>query len=139
MRKLELSIDGMTCASCVRRVEIVLKKVPGVTSAQVNLAAHSASVDVNDDAIGDTLTAGLLAAVKNSGFKGELQDNNAPAASQLDKSHAEITTLKRQVWIAALLTLPVFVMEMGSHLIPAFHHLLSNNISLHIQYIIQLP
>ena len=137
MSKLELSIDGMTCASCVRRVETVLKKVPGVTNAQVNLAAHSASVDVNDDAIGDTLTAGLLAAVKKAGFEGELQDNNAPAASQLDKSQAEITTLKRQVWIAALLTLPVFVMEMGSHLIPAFHHLLSNNIPILTQHIIQ--
>ena len=137
MSKLELSIDGMTCASCVRRVETVLKKVPGVTNAQVNLAAQRASVDVNEDALGDTLTAGLLAAVKKAGFEGELQDNNAPAASQLDKSQAEITTLKRQVWIAALLTLPVFVMEMGSHLIPAFHHLLSNNIPILTQHIIQ--
>ena len=137
MSKLELSIDGMTCASCVRRVETVLKKVPGVTNAQVNLAAQRASVDVNEDALGETLTAGLLAAVKKAGFEGELQDNNAPAASQLDKSQAEITTLKRQVWIAALLTLLVFVMEMGSHLIPAFHHLLSNNIPILTQHIIQ--
>lgn len=127
----------MTCAACVRRVETVLKKVPGVTNAQVNLAARRASVDVNTDALGDTLTAGLLAAVKKAGFEGELQDNDSPVASQLDKSQAEITTLKRQVWIAALLTLPVFVMEMGSHLIPAFHHLLSNNIPILTQHIIQ--
>lgn len=137
MSKLKLSIDGMTCAACVRRVETVLKKVPGVTNAQVNLAARRASVDVNTDALGDTLTAGLLAAVKKAGFEGELQDNDSPVASQLDKSQAEITTLKRQVWIAALLTLPVFVMEMGSHLIPAFHHLLSNNIPILTQHIIQ--
>lgn len=137
MSKLELSIDGMTCASCVRRVETVLKKVPGVTNAQVNLAAQRATVEVNEEALGETLTAGLLAAVKKAGFEGELQDNNAPAASQLDKSQAEITALKRQVWIAALLTLPVFVMEMGSHLIPAFHHLLSNNIPILTQHIIQ--
>ncbi|MAL99318.1 MAG: copper-translocating P-type ATPase [Alteromonadaceae bacterium] len=44
MAKLELGIRGMTCASCVGRVERALRKVPGVTGAQVNLATEKATV-----------------------------------------------------------------------------------------------
>jgi P-type Cu+ transporter len=42
--ELEIGIGGMTCASCVSRVERALKKVPGVTEASVNLATESARV-----------------------------------------------------------------------------------------------
>lgn len=137
MSKLQLSIDGMTCAACVRRVETVLKKVPGVTNAQVNLAARRASVDVSDESVNETLTTNLLAAVKKAGYEGEVQDSEAPVASQLEKSQAEVTTLKRQFWLAAWLTLPVFVMEMGSHLIPGFHHFLGSFLPLTVQHVIQ--
>jgi Cu+-exporting ATPase len=41
---LDLGVGGMTCASCVARVERALKKVPGVTGASVNLATESARV-----------------------------------------------------------------------------------------------
>lgn len=137
MSKLQLSIDGMTCAACVRRVENVLKKVPGVNNAQVNLAARRASVDVDDASVNDTLTDHLVAAVKKAGYDSELQDNAAPVQSQHEKSQAEISGLSRQVWIAALLTLPVFIMEMGSHLIPAFHHFLNGVLPVTVQHTIQ--
>ncbi|MDI9682582.1 cation transporter, partial [Burkholderia cenocepacia] len=42
---IELDVDGMTCASCVSRVEKALAKVPGVTRASVNLATERATVD----------------------------------------------------------------------------------------------
>ncbi|QCF26060.1 heavy metal translocating P-type ATPase [Hydrocarboniclastica marina] len=48
MAKLELGIRGMTCASCVGRVERALRKVPGVTGAQVNLATEKATVSFED-------------------------------------------------------------------------------------------
>ncbi|RYF53112.1 MAG: heavy-metal-associated domain-containing protein, partial [Comamonadaceae bacterium] len=41
---VRLQIEGMTCASCVGRVEKALKKVPGVASAEVNLATETAEV-----------------------------------------------------------------------------------------------
>ena len=41
---LDIGIGGMTCASCVTRVERALKKVPGVTAATVNLATESARI-----------------------------------------------------------------------------------------------
>uniref|UniRef100_UPI00244570CE heavy-metal-associated domain-containing protein n=1 Tax=Burkholderia cepacia TaxID=292 RepID=UPI00244570CE len=46
---VELDIDGMTCASCVSRVEKALAKVPGVTRASVNLATERATVDAAPD------------------------------------------------------------------------------------------
>ncbi|MBN3784178.1 copper ion binding protein, partial [Burkholderia sp. Ac-20345] len=61
---IELDIDGMTCASCVSRVEKALAKVPGVTRASVNLATERATVDASPD-----VTAARLAeAVKQAGY-----------------------------------------------------------------------
>ncbi|MGT0195552.1 heavy metal translocating P-type ATPase [Burkholderia pyrrocinia] len=61
---IELEIDGMTCASCVSRVEKALAKVPGVTRASVNLATERATVD----AAADVSAARLVEAVKQAGY-----------------------------------------------------------------------
>ncbi|HDV6330610.1 TPA: heavy metal translocating P-type ATPase, partial [Burkholderia cenocepacia] len=61
---IELDIDGMTCASCVSRVEKALAKVPGVTRASVNLATERATVDASDD----VSAAQLVDAVKQAGY-----------------------------------------------------------------------
>ncbi len=61
---IELDIDGMTCASCVSRVEKALAKVPGVTRASVNLATERATVDVT----ADVSAARLAEAVKQAGY-----------------------------------------------------------------------
>ncbi len=108
-----LSVDGMTCASCTGRVERVLKAQPGVASAVANLATRRAQVTVWDHAD----PAALAAAVTRAGF----------AASPLEEARpADPAAEERRLWrdaaIAAALTLPVFVTEMGGHLVPAFHH-----------------
>ncbi|KWF33562.1 copper-transporting ATPase [Burkholderia pseudomultivorans] len=61
---IELDIDGMTCASCVSRVEKALAKVPGVTHASVNLATERATVE----AAADVTAARLAEAVKHAGY-----------------------------------------------------------------------
>src|SRR5919112_1230987 len=67
-----LPIEGMTCASCVRRVEKGLAKVPGVTSANVNLATERATV-AYDPAVADVAT--LRTAVERAGYGvGEVSD-----------------------------------------------------------------
>jgi Cu+-exporting ATPase len=63
-RRVELSIGGMTCASCVARVEKSLGRVPGVAAVTVNLASETAAVRAGNAA---TLTD-LIAAVKNAGY-----------------------------------------------------------------------
>jgi Cu+-exporting ATPase len=59
LRRIELPVEGMSCASCVARVEEGLQKTPGVISARVNLASERASVtfDAGRIRVGDLVTA----------------------------------------------------------------------------------
>src|SRR5918995_2951257 len=75
-----LPIEGMTCASCVRRVEKGLEKVPGVTAANVNLATERATV-AYDPAVADLAT--LRTAVERAGYRvGEVRTADAASAAQ---------------------------------------------------------
>ncbi|WP_460489897.1 heavy metal translocating P-type ATPase [Curvibacter fontanus] len=68
---LDLGIDGMTCASCVTRVEKALKKVPGVSEAAVNLATESARVSY---APSEQVEARLRRAVRDAGYEPRAAD-----------------------------------------------------------------
>ncbi|MGY6270588.1 heavy metal translocating P-type ATPase [Achromobacter denitrificans] len=131
---IELSVTGMTCASCVGRVEKALKAVPGVSGATVNLATERASVT----AAGGVASAALIQAVAKAGYEaralsGESSDTDAVAERQA----AELKALKRSLLIAALFALPVFIMEMGAHMVPAFHHLIADTIGTQNSWYIQ--
>src|SRR5258708_15460337 len=63
-RSIELAISGMTCASCARRVERSLAKVPGVTRASVNLATERATVSYD---VANASLAELVGAVARAG------------------------------------------------------------------------
>src|SRR3954470_10239887 len=63
---LDLGVGGMTCASCVNRVEKALKKVPGVQDASVNLATESARVVFQPS---EQIEAQLRRAVRNAGYE----------------------------------------------------------------------
>ena len=52
---------------------------------------------------------------------------------------AELTDMSRRFWVALVLTLPVFVLEMGAHLFPALHHLLPMKLSIWIQFVLATP
>ncbi len=67
--EFDFSITGMTCASCVARIEKVLQKVPGVQSASVNLATETARV--NGSGIDPAM---LIAAVKKAGYDAAIVD-----------------------------------------------------------------
>ena len=64
-QQLDLPITGMTCASCVRRVEKALQKVPGVATASVNLATEQATVSYDP---AQASTTQIQAAVENAGY-----------------------------------------------------------------------
>lgn len=72
---IQLQIEGMTCASCVSRVEKALCKVPGVSGATVNLATEQATVHLQSA----LPVAVLLAAVDKAGYTGSLLEANTPA------------------------------------------------------------
>ncbi|WP_027834813.1 heavy metal translocating P-type ATPase [Maritalea myrionectae] len=124
-KTITLDIEGMTCASCVKRAEDGLKKVEGVLSANVNLATESAHVE----AASNVAVADLIAAVKNAGYVAKTQiDEPSAHEDRSAKKDAEYQTLKRNLWVAAIFTVPLFVLEMGSHFIPGVHSLLMENI-----------
>ncbi|HRL02748.1 MAG TPA: copper ion binding protein, partial [Vitreoscilla sp.] len=125
-------IEGMTCASCVSRVERALLKLPNVTTAHVNLANEQATVT------GNVTEAELFQAVEDAGYE---PHHIAAVATvneaMLERKAEEQDGLKRDLKLAALLTLPVFVLEMGSHMFMGFHHWIAANIGTQNSWLLQ--
>ncbi|MEU0164093.1 heavy metal translocating P-type ATPase [Streptomyces iakyrus] len=114
-RSMELAITGMTCASCVARVERKLGRLPGV-SATVNLATGTAHVTREDPAVE---VAELVAAVEAIGYGAEPAGAGAPEPEQgeaVDAERAHVAGLRRRLIVSALLGLPVLVVSMISAL-----------------------
>ncbi|TCV71471.1 heavy metal translocating P-type ATPase [Neorhizobium sp. S3-V5DH] len=154
-----IPVDGMTCASCVRRVENAAAKVRGVDSSAVNFATKKLTVQSSEGFSPDDLEkairkvgyeippgamdhamrdAGMLPAALAAKHAGhdhhhaqaehaghmESHDHSASAGGH-DHMHmhqGEEGVLKRDLAIAFVLTLPLFVLEMGSHFYDPFHH-----------------
>ncbi|RYH01491.1 MAG: heavy metal translocating P-type ATPase, partial [Alphaproteobacteria bacterium] len=112
----ELQIEGMTCASCVNRFEKALKSVPGVVEASVNLATEKATVRYSG---GDV--AALEGAVREAGYEVVHSQSAVEEAPAQDRKAIEARELSLSLVFAAVLTLPLFALEMGSHFIPAVH------------------
>jgi Cu+-exporting ATPase len=106
-----LPVKGMHCASCVGRVEAALTAVPGVSGASVNLATGRASVRHGE---GIVSPADLAAAVKAAGFSTE-PPTEAASSSPRERQAAEAASLRRDFGLAALLSAPVVVLDMGGH------------------------
>jgi P-type Cu+ transporter len=123
-----LNIEGMSCASCSARVEKALNQVSGVQHAYVNLAQEQAYID------GGEITA-LIGAVERAGFKAHLLQTEQNNTAQI--KHQQQDELKRDFYLAVILALPVFLLEMGGHLIPSVHHFIAQNIGLQNSWYIQ--
>jgi Au+-exporting ATPase len=128
---VDLAIGGMTCASCVARVERALLAVPGVAAATVNLATEQARVTGAADA------QALVAAVAAAGYEARPL-SQAEGGAAAARRATEAAALRRDAVVAGLLTLPVFVLEMGSHLIPALHHLILTTMGMQASWVIQM-
>jgi P-type Cu+ transporter len=116
--ELTLSVGGMHCASCVGRVERALQSAPGVSAASVNLASARAYVRL---AAPDTDIEAVVGAIRSAGFEAEpLLDTPAQADREAEARADEERSLRRSVQVSALLTLPIFLLEMGAHLLAPF-------------------
>ena len=129
---VDIAIEGMTCASCVARVERALTAVPGVVSANVNLATERATVTGTADA------ALLQNAVETVGYGARLVQASATGDTEdAARKQAEEALLRRDLLIAATLSLPVFALEMGSHLFAPIHHLIMTTIGMQTSWVLQ--
>ncbi len=128
-----LSVASMTCASCVGRVERTLATVPGVTSATVNLAAETATITYLDGAV---TPAELIAAATDSGYPASMIEQDA-TQSRADRKADEADRLRRRMVLAAVLAVPVFILEMGVHTIPGFHAVIEDGIGIQNSWLIQ--
>ncbi len=129
---VNLAVEGMTCASCVGRVEQALKGVPGVSGATVNLATERATVHGAAD------VEALVAAIRDAGYEARPLDGAAAADDEAQsRRDAELASLKHDLILAVVLTLPVFIIEMGSHLVPPLHHFIEETIGTEASWILQ--
>ncbi|WVT77067.1 heavy metal translocating P-type ATPase (plasmid) [Sinorhizobium chiapasense] len=131
---IEFTIEGMTCASCVARIEKALKTVPGVTEANVNLATERASVRVTK---GIATAAALEEAVRVAGYAAKRITGDESVDREGEKREQETRKLARSLMLAGILTLPIFVLEMGSHFIPAVHDFVMTNIGMQESWYLQ--
>ncbi|APG94550.1 heavy metal translocating P-type ATPase [Sinorhizobium americanum] len=124
---LELDIEGMSCASCVGRVEKALRAVPGVVEANVNLASERASIRL---VRGLASTELLVEAVRGVGYEARQRGSDQDIDREGEKRNQELRRLQWDFVAAALLTLPVFVLEMGSHFVQPIHDLVMSRIGM---------
>jgi len=115
---IELSIDGMTCASCVGRVERALNKVPGVKSVSVNLANERAHLEL----LGQINPQTLIAAVTKAGYAASVWEAEHPQTdTQQSRLHRERWTLIAAIVLALPLVLPMLLQPFGVHwMLPAW-------------------
>ena len=131
--RVALSVEKLNCASCVGRVDRALAAVPGVVSVSVNLAAETAQIDFLERV---TTPQHLAAVATDAGYPAEIADAQAQVTK--DARHAqELQEHTRRLIGAACLTLPVFILEMGAHLVPAFHMAIAHSIGIQTSWILQ--
>jgi len=139
---IDLTVEGMTCASCVGRVERAIRAVPGVVDASVNLATGRARVrgEAGAEAVAEAIAATGYAAhpvahadlhghAGHAGHAMGARGHGAAAEGHGGEHEHDHAPQRRDLILAAALSLPLFVLEMGGHAFPAFHHWLHGLVS----------
>ncbi|WP_368344632.1 copper-translocating P-type ATPase [Pelagovum sp. HNIBRBA483] len=132
--KVILSIESMSCASCVGRVDKAIAALPGVFDVSVNLASETATIRYAEGAV---TVADMIAASAAIGYPAKVISGGGVAQDQAARKDAEAQEIARKAWIAAALALPVFVLEMGAHMIPGMHMLIGDTIGHQASWLIQ--
>ncbi|GAA0815626.1 heavy metal translocating P-type ATPase [Spirilliplanes yamanashiensis] len=106
---IELSIGGMTCASCAARIEKKLNRMDGVT-ATVNYATEKASVTVDGDVTADD----LIATVEKTGYTAALPPPPQRAGDPAEQAQPadELHSVRTRLWVSIALSVPVILLAM---------------------------
>src|SRR5882672_2246666 len=116
LREWSFPVEGMTCASCVARVERALGKVPGVVEANVNLATEAATVRAETSVDIDRLRAAVEKAGYQVGTVAEQGDDATPAHVDDDAARrSDLWPIALAAALSAPLILPMVAMPFGQH------------------------
>jgi len=110
---IRLRVEGMTCGSCVARVERALESVPGVRQARVNLTTETATIDLSGVA---TPRAALIEAVRSAGYDADTFRKADGGSSGLERTHdARLREQRQALGQAISLALPIMILHWLGH------------------------
>ena len=129
-----LHVQGMSCASCVQRIERALRGVDGVLEANVNLATEHATVR---HLAGSTSRAALAAAIRKAGYE-VLEAEEAPARVDAEREARaeEIRSLRRDLTVGAVFTTPLVLLVMLPMFFPGLEAWILERVSVEAVYLI---
>jgi Cu+-exporting ATPase len=117
VQKLSLPVEGMTCASCVARVEKSISKLEGVKNVSVNFATEKVNFELDPQKIS---VNDVAASVEDAGYKLIVQNNKVEAVKASGSSEEQVHVkdefyekLKKDFFIALAFTIPVFIISMS--------------------------
>jgi len=119
--KKEYKLSGMTCAACAMTIEMVVKELPTVKEATVNLATEKLTVFPKEGFTSEQ----VLEAVKEAGYQAVEKGEQKPSdyAKQVAEKKENVRHLTRRIWFAVGVTIPLLYISMGSMIglpLPAF-------------------
>ncbi len=112
---LTIPIEGMSCASCVAKIEHGLSEVPGVLHASVNLATEKATVEYQPSVAGPAAFEEAIRGLGYTPLMPAAREIETPASKEARKQ-AAYRQLRTRFWTAAALTVPVMILSMSEHL-----------------------
>lgn len=105
MLKREYDISGMTCAACAARIERVVRRVDGVSAANVNLASERLTVEAENKSF-----PLVVAAVERAGFGATIHKKNM---EETDKNAKKVRSMRLKLILSACFAIPLFYLAMG--------------------------
>jgi Cu+-exporting ATPase len=133
--KVLLPVQGMTCASCVNRVEKALKSLKGVVDVSVNFATQRASVEYLS---GEATIKDLRRVVQEAGYEVlEVKEEDIVEKERLARE-AELARLKWKFITGAILLVPILVLMYGASLLEKWFGL-SSQVNFFIQFLLATP
>ena len=135
VEKVLLPIQGMTCASCVNRVEKALSSLKGVVHASVNFATERASVEYIPE---EVMIRDLKKVVQEAGYQVlEVKEEDVVERERIAREK-ELTRLKWKFIIGAILLVPILILMYGASLLEKWMGL-SREVNFFIQFLLATP
>ena len=117
-KTISAPIIGMTCASCVARVEKSLKKIEGIENVNVNFASEKATFQIDDNKVKYDQ---IISTIKDAGYEIDLKKDEVNNQSEKEKISQSFKDefeqkLKKDLILSVILTIPILLLSMGGDL-----------------------